>query len=113
MARYGAKLTLKNTVPHCTITEAETIQDIIQCIESNQYDLIITDLKFPDGNGKQAAKEIMELATSKNQITPIIALTGDTSKLTEQECVESGIDKVLYKPITSDAIYLTINEFFM
>ena len=112
VARYGAKLTLKNTVPHCTITEAETVEDIIQCIESNQYDLIITDLKFSDGGGKKMAKEIRGLETSKNQTTPIVALTGDTSKLTEQECAASGIDQVLHKPLTLDVVNKMMNNIF-
>ena len=112
VARYGAKLTLKNTVPHCAITEAESLQQIMQKIELNRYDLIITDLKFSDGDGKAAAKSIRELKTSKNQDTPIVALTGDLNKATEQECITSGIDQVLHKPLTLDVVNKMMDDMF-
>ncbi len=67
------------------------------------FDLILMDCQMPVMDGYQAAREIRARETRANR-TPIIALTADAMKGTEQLCRESGMDDYLTKPIDRERL---------
>jgi len=70
---------------------------------TKKYDLILLDIGLPGMNGIQLAKIIRD-GTTINQPTAIYALTAYSAIETKQECFKSGIDRVLLKPITFEAL---------
>jgi signal transduction histidine kinase/CheY-like chemotaxis protein/streptogramin lyase len=74
------------------------------------FDLILMDCQMPVMDGYQAAREIRSREAGGNRI-PIIALTADAMKGTEQLCRDSGMDDYLTKPIDRDRLGDVINRY--
>ena len=72
----------------------------------NKYDLIITDLTMPDMTGLELSREIQKT----NLGIPIIIITGNRSKLNNVNLKESGINKVIGKPIDFQDFSLAIRR---
>ncbi|MCS7486801.1 MULTISPECIES: response regulator [Marinomonas] len=88
----------------------ENGKDAVERSLSQQYDLIIMDIRMPLMDGYEASEKICQnLSDSK---PPIIVLTADTFIAPQDNTVRSGIDDVLFKPLNP---YLLIEkiEFWM
>lgn len=75
---------------------------------SKAYDLILMDLRIPEMDGLEATKEIR--AKSKNEATPIIALTEDAVLGMREECMAIGMNAFLAKPYTKEQLLATLKE---
>jgi DNA-binding response OmpR family regulator len=64
----------------------------------NSFDLVITDLAMPDGDGFTLIDEIKE----KSPHTPIIALTGKPTESVRKYVALLGADALLEKPCTNE-----------
>ena len=85
-----------------TVTQAESGQTALRLAETNDFDLVFTDLGMPEMNGRQLARELR----ARHPDLPIILLTGDT------EAGEPGeeVDEVLSKPFKIDQLEATIQN---
>ncbi|MDP9088935.1 MAG: response regulator [Pseudomonadota bacterium] len=81
--------------------EVDVVNNGVEAIEAwerGRYHLILMDCQMPVMDGYQAAREIRRREQGKGRI-PIIALTADAMKGTEQQCRDAGMDDYLTKPI--------------
>jgi len=74
---------------------------------SERFDLIIMDIRMPDMNGHQAARKLRQ----KGITTPIIALTAGVLKEDREECIKSGCDYYLPKPVNMQKLYEILSLF--
>jgi two-component system, sensor histidine kinase and response regulator len=92
---------------------ADLVADGKQAIEaarSDQYSLILMDIMMPEVDGFEAAFQIRKREFKRGLHTPIIACTAlDKEKIVEQ-CIRSGIDDYLAKPLSKDALKDTIER---
>ena len=93
--------------------EVELAQDGFAAVEvatRRRFDAILMDVQMPVLDGLQATQQIRdhELASGLAR-TPIYALTA--SVLTEERsaCLEAGMDRVLLKPLTLDALQMALD----
>jgi signal transduction histidine kinase/ligand-binding sensor domain-containing protein/CheY-like chemotaxis protein len=85
-------------------------EEAVAAWAAGDFDLILMDCQMPVMDGYQAAREIRSRETGALRI-PIIALTADAMKGTEQLCRESGMDDYLTKPIDRDRLGEVINRY--
>ncbi|MFC1885653.1 response regulator [Thermodesulfobacteriota bacterium] len=75
-------------------------------IQSDQFDLIITDMTMPHMTGMQLAENIKQIRPE----IPIIILTGFSEAISKEKTEAIGINSVLIKPVTREVIARKIRE---
>lgn len=73
--------------------------EALEHIEYLDYDLILMDCKMPELSGYQTSRVIRELEKEAVKQVSIIAMTADMTAYNRAECILSGMDDVVYKPL--------------
>ena len=110
MAQTIEKTQMNNA--HCHADIASTGQEALELLERARYDLILMDIGLSDKSGIEVAKiiRLFESQTDRKP-TPIIALTAHVSPEGENECLQTGMNKVLQKPLTAQLTHEIIETF--
>ncbi len=98
---------MKRTLSHLgyTVDLARNGSEAVKKHQEEKYDLILMDCQMPIMNGYDATKRIREKEsedTSKH--TPIIAMTASIQKSVRDQCLDSGMDDFLSKPVTIEQL---------
>ncbi len=80
------------------------INEGIQKVSSENYDLVILDVRLPDGNGLEAIPQIKESPSSPE----VIIITGEGTVDGAQLAVESGSWDYIQKPLSVDTVKLSL-----
>jgi CheY-like chemotaxis protein len=80
------------------VDTAENGKIAIELLEKNHYDIILMDLMMPEMGGFEATKYIRNNMKPPKSTIPIIALTADVYKTTEDKYSEVGINDSVSKP---------------
>lgn len=70
-----------------------TIAEARSCLEAEKFDLLIVDVRLPDGNGIAFAQEIVQLSTAG-----VIIMTGGGDEIDRIVGLELGADDYIDKP---------------
>jgi len=81
---------------NCEVTIANHGEEAIQLLSDNEFDIVFMDIQMPVMNGIEATKIIRN---DKNNPVIIVALTANVMKGNKDECLKSGMDDVLFKPL--------------
>jgi len=73
------------------------------------YDLILMDCQMPLMNGQEAAIEIRKREPPDHR-TPIVAMTAETGADCLDECLASGMDDILLKPVRREKLMATLHR---
>ena len=82
--------------------------DMFEESEAGHYDLILMDLRMPNKNGIEAAKEIRASRHPDAKTIPIIAMTADAFDEDVKRCKAAGMNDHIAKPIDIDLLKHTI-----
>jgi FOG: CheY-like receiver len=74
------------------------------------YDIILMDLRMPVMSGIAAAKAIRELDRPDSLSVPIIAVSADAYQENVDECIASGMNGHIAKPIDASVLLKTVYE---
>jgi CheY-like chemotaxis protein len=87
-------------------------QEAVDRIKSGEpkYDIIFMDIMMPVMDGEEATKSIRSLGTEYADTVPIIALTAMLADDQEKALLDSGFQKVMYKPFTLDVVDTFIKD---
>ena len=75
--------------------------------KGERFDLVFMDIQMPNLDGIQSTKLIREMGFS----APIVALTAFAEESNMKECMESGMDFFLPKPIRRPALKQVLKKF--
>ena len=78
-------------------------------LEKEDYDVLLLDLRMPEMDGFEVMRAIRGRDDDLKDL-PIIVVTADASPGLEQECLDTGADAVLFKPIAMQSLFDTIAE---
>jgi len=81
----------------------------VEKIKSQNFDLILMDIRMPEMDGMEATRIIRALTSDKSKVK-IIALTADISAGNVDEYLKSGINDVCAKPVDLKELLPAINR---
>ncbi|MCD6056163.1 MAG: arcB 2 [Gammaproteobacteria bacterium] len=110
IAQKVARLKLLAFVEEVDI--ANSGEKALALCETQKYDLIFMDIGLPGINGCETTRKIREQEKNNKNKTPIVALTAHIDQDTKDECIQSGIDRVLNKPLLTEAVQEIFADFF-
>ncbi len=90
---------------HAVVT-AEDTETAVGLLESEQFDVVVTDIILPGLCGLELLRRIKEAAPE----VPVIVMTGEPSIETAAEAVRSGALDYLAKPIGKHAVLRAVNH---
>jgi PAS domain S-box-containing protein len=87
---------------------AEDGQQAVMACQKKRYDLILMDCRMPVMDGYEATKIIRTQQTGL--LTPIIALTANSSPENRKRCLDAGMDNVITKPFKKEGLFYYLRE---
>ncbi|TWG91820.1 two-component system sensor histidine kinase RpfC [Luteimonas sp. J16] len=78
-------------------------EDILDALEGQQFDAVITDLHMPGISGLEVIKQARFLEAGRRR-TPFIVLSADATSEAQAECERAGAFAYLTKPIAVDRL---------
>ena len=90
------------------VIEAEDGIDGLKKVETNDFQLIITDINMPNMNGIDFIKSVRKLPAYR--FTPIIALTTESQDGKMQEGKAAGATGWIVKPFTSEKLSAIVKK---
>jgi PAS domain S-box-containing protein len=92
---------------------AEAVADGVEAIEALKtlpYDLVLMDVQMPEMDGLEATRVIRDpLSPVLNHRIPIIAVTAHAMRSDRENCLQSGMNDYLTKPISAHALVDALN----
>jgi DNA-binding NtrC family response regulator len=91
------RITLSGVIEreHCTVIAVASAGAAREKLREEEFDLVLTDLRLPDGNGMDILEETKRLSIG----TPVILVTGHGNEETAVEAMKKGAFNYLSKPI--------------
>jgi len=86
------------------VHEVENGAQALVALTNRKFDLVILDVQMPEFNGLEVARRVRELEKTFGGHLPILALTGQTLPGDREQCLRSGMDDFVAKPIGAEQL---------
>ncbi len=96
-------------LPH-KIISVSSAEKAIEITKNEKFDLILMDIELPNMKGDEASVKIREDNNNLNNLTPIIALTGNLMPNDIEQYKQSQMNDVLEKPINPEKLIQFVNK---
>lgn len=91
------------------MAEAEDAETGLAAIDSDDFDMVLMDLRMPGMDGITAIKHIRARGDAKGKV-PVIVVTADTAPDLRERCMAAGADEVIFKPVAMDSLFDAIGR---
>ena len=89
---------------------AENVQEALNMIEKNTYDIVLMDCQMPELDGYQATTLLRQREEGTDTHLPVIALTANAMMGDKEKCLKAGMDDYLSKPIKPDQLMALLKK---
>lgn len=89
------------------ISIAASADEALKIIEERRFDLVITDIEMPEGNGFQLLSEVRK-AVGKS--LPVISFSAHSAGLQYDKIIRSGFDGNIFKPVKAESMVAEISR---
>ncbi|WP_410772223.1 PAS domain S-box protein [Fontibacillus sp. BL9] len=86
-------------------------QEVIQTIAYESFDMIFMDVHMPEMNGLEAT-QIIKRTVPREKCPVIVAVTANALKGDRENCLKTGMDDYISKPIKSSVVAEVIRKYF-
>ncbi|MEM8595068.1 MAG: PAS domain-containing protein [Pseudomonadota bacterium] len=99
---------------NASATFVENGAEAVEERRSRSFDLILMDVSMPVMNGYDATREIRRIEAEQNVIAPcpIVGVTAHAMPEDRAECLASGMDLVLTKPVMKKDLFAALRQVF-
>ena len=111
LARHIGQSIIKTVSGSLSI--AENMAQAMELLQQIKFDLVISDLGLPDGDGKTIVKSIKSNPNTLNYQTPFVALTAHQDKNNKNEAKNAGFLAVMTKPLTKKHFISVLNHYII
>ena len=84
--------------------------EVLQTLDSDQFDIIIMDVQMPGMSGLEATKAIRQSEAGTDRHIVIIGFSASCGKWGMKLCLEAGMDDFVTKPIKQDELFAVIEK---
>jgi len=100
------RLLIKKALQHhgCTVTEAGNAKDGSEFARKKDHDMVILDLRLPDGNGYDVCAGMRKAGIN----TPVLILSAETETDVKVKNLNAGADDYLTKPFSIEELLARI-----
>ena len=91
------------------LAEADGGRSGIARLEAEEFDIVLLDLRMPEMDGFDVMRALRGRQDALKDI-PIIVVTADASPGLEDDCMTTGANAVLFKPIAMQSLFDIIAE---
>jgi CheY-like chemotaxis protein len=102
--RTLVKAVLGKVWPDVVLIEAIHGLDAIEKVQSHCVNLILMDMLMPEMDGVSATFKIRQELPEPLCDVPIIGLTANANESTRQQCLQAGMNEIIYKPFNRDEL---------
>jgi signal transduction histidine kinase/ActR/RegA family two-component response regulator/HPt (histidine-containing phosphotransfer) domain-containing protein len=93
-----------------TVTVARNGREAVAAIEKGGIDIVLMDVQMPEMDGLEATRRIRQMETGGSVRTPVIALTASVMKTDRSQCMESGMDMIVGKPVNFPRLFAAMEK---
>lgn len=83
----------------CDVMTVGSSEDCLRVL-SHEHKVVFMDVGMPGIDGYEVAVLIHQKFTRRHERPLIVALTGNTDKVTKENCMRVGMDGVILKPVS-------------
>ncbi len=91
----------------CDVDLARSGLEALEILEDGSYELVFMDCRMPEMDGYEATRRIRSWDEPSADV-PIVALTANATEQDRQLCLESGMNDFLTKPLSFDALQMSL-----
>lgn len=84
-------------------------RELMECIRTQSYDLVLTDIMMPDVNGFGLLELLRTSNIAAGKMIPVVAMTARAERNTE-EFLRAGFSGCLYKPFSRAELFATVRQ---
>ena len=98
-----AQRLLQKIWPDCRVHIATSGQEALLWLQTNSVDMVLMDMFMPEMDGIEATHLIRSLNTPVHSVK-IIGLTASSNSNDHKQCLEAGMNDIVFKPLEQDAL---------
>lgn len=91
-----------------TVTVCEDGAEALKRVAAQKFDVVVVNIEMPNLDGVELTEIIRRQETGTSRRTPIIGVTRAAAPEEREECLASGMDACLAKPVSMDDLVKTI-----
>lgn len=92
----------------CAYQVAHSGEEVIEELRRDEYDLIIMDVDMPSLNGIDTVRRLRRI-THRDEMPVVIGISGNEAS-ERQRCIQAGMDDVVSRPVSADALQKCISQ---
>jgi len=94
----------------CDVVEADDGRTALARLESEEIDLLVTDVEMPGMDGFQLLRAVRDTPSRAARRLPVLALSAHAGVAYRERCLAAGFDACLSKPLRRETLRATLSS---